>query len=53
MTTNWTNQEHRAKRQPSTGMPGVCLLGRAQSSVNVFGGKLQQAQSIDSRRIRH
>jgi len=55
MTTSWTYQEHTAKRRPSTGMPGVCLSGLSLSSVNIFGGGLgqRQAESIDSRRIRH
>jgi len=55
MTTSWTYQEHTAKRQPRTGMRGVCLgVGLSLSSVNIFGGGLgqRQAQSIDSRRIR-
>jgi hypothetical protein len=55
MLTSWTYQEHTAKRQPGTGMPGVCLSGLSLSSVNIFGGGLgqRQAESIDSRRIRH
>jgi len=54
MTTSWTYQEHTPKRQPCTGMPGVCLSGLSLSSVNIFGGGLEQrqAESIDSRRIR-
>jgi len=55
MTTSWTSKEHTTKRQPCTGMRGVCLSGLSLSSVNTFGGGLgqRQAQSIDSRRIRH
>ena len=59
MTTSWTYQEHTAKRQPSTGMPGVCLAGglslaSIKSGVNTFRGGLgqRQAESIDSRRIK-
>ena len=57
MTTSWTYQEHTVKRQPSTGMPGVCLAGglslaSVKSVVNTFGGRLGQEASIDSRYIR-
>jgi len=55
MLTSWTYQEHTTKRQPCTGMRGVCLSGLSLSSVNPFGGGLgqRQAESIDSRYIRH
>jgi hypothetical protein len=52
MMTNWTFNEH-AKRQPCAAMYGlVCALRLSLSSVNTFGGRLGQAESIDSRHIR-
>jgi hypothetical protein len=53
MLTSWTYQEHTVKRQPRTGMRGVCLQASLSlSSVNTFSGGLGQATSIDSRYIR-
>ncbi len=53
-----TYKEHVAKWQPSAAMRGVCLrTGLSSASlplgVNIFGGRLGQETTIDSRYIRH
>jgi hypothetical protein len=52
-----THTEHATKWQPCTGMRGVVVhaLSLSLSPANMFGGGLgqRQAQSIDSRQIRH
>ena len=54
MMTNWTNKE-KTKRQPRTGMRGVCLqVGLSLSFINTLGdlGGHKETQSIDGRYIR-
>ena len=47
------NKEHSMKWQPCAAMyPVVCSLGLTLSATNIFGGRLGQETSIDSRRIR-
>jgi len=47
------------KQQPTKWQPRaakytvVCSLGLGMPLVNIFGGRLEQATSIDSRHIRH
>jgi hypothetical protein len=55
MLISWTNKEHSTKRQPGTGMRGMCSsVGLGLLPVNTFGGRLgqRQATAIDSRYIR-
>jgi hypothetical protein len=55
MMTSRTYKEHSTKWQPRAGMyPVVCALGLglSLSAINVFGDRLGQETSIDSRRIR-
>jgi hypothetical protein len=57
MMMSWTYQEHTAKRQPCAGRRGVCLrmrlsLASVSLGTNIFGGRLGQETSIDSRYIR-
>ncbi len=53
MMTNWTFNEQTAKRQPCAVMyPVVCALGLSLSATNIFGSRLGQETSIDSRHIR-
>jgi hypothetical protein len=52
MMTNRTFNEH-AKWQPCAAIYGlVCVLRLSLLSVNMFGGRLGQEASIDSRHIR-
>jgi hypothetical protein len=54
MLTSWTYKEHTPKQPAYAGMGGVCLrVGLSLSSVNIFGGRLGQETSIDSRHTRH
>src|SRR5438034_8693032 len=58
MMTSRTYKEHSTKWQPCAAMYAVvCTLGLSSASVslrtNIFGGRLGQEASIDSRRIRH
>ncbi|MDX6384788.1 MAG: hypothetical protein QOK48_2361 [Blastocatellia bacterium] len=54
MMMSRTNREHQAKWQPSGATCGVYLkVGLGLSALNIFGGELGQATSIDSRYLRH
>jgi hypothetical protein len=54
MMTSRTNKQHSTKWQPCAAMyTVVCSLGLTLSATNIFGGRLGQEASIDSRRIRH
>ncbi len=54
MLTSWTYKEHTAKRPSCAGMRGVCLsVSLSLSPINIFGGRLGQETSIDSRHNRH
>ena len=58
MMTSRTYQKHTTKWQPCAAMNAVvCSLGLSSASVslrtNIFGGRLGQETSIDSRHIRH
>src|SRR5947208_8571261 len=53
MMTSRTYQKHSTKWQPCAAMyTVVCSLGLSLSATNMFGGRLGQEASIDSRRIR-
>src|SRR5438132_14159669 len=57
MMTSRRNKQHSTKWQPCAAMyVVVCALGLSSASVslrtNIFGGRLGQEASIDSRRIR-
>src|SRR5881394_524859 len=52
MMTSRTNKQHSTKWQPCAAMyTVVCSLGLPLSATNIFGGRLGQERSIDSRRI--
>ena len=54
MLTSRTYKEHSTKWQPGAAIyTVVCSLGLTSSATNVFGGRLGQTTSIDSRHIRH
>jgi len=53
MLTIRTYKEHSTKWQPRAAMyPVVCSLGLTSSATNIFGGRLGQETSIDSRHIK-
>jgi len=53
MMTSRTYQKHSTKWQPCAAMyTVVCSSGLTLSATNIFGGRLGQEASIDSRRIR-
>jgi len=57
MMTSRTNQKHSTKWQPCAAMyTVVCALSLSSASVslrtNIFGGRLGQETSIDSRHIK-
>jgi len=53
MLKSRTYKEHTMKWQPCAAMhPVVCSLGMGSSAVNIFGGRLGQETSIDSRNIK-
>src|SRR5438128_10147499 len=53
MMTSRRNKQHSTKWQPCAAIYTiVCSLGLSLSATNIFGGRLGQETSIDSRRIR-
>jgi len=53
MMTSRTYQKHSMKWQPVAVMHAVvCSLGLTLSATNIFGGRLGQEASIDSRNIK-
>jgi len=54
MLMSRTYKEHSMKWQPCAAMYAVvCSLGLTLSANNIFGRRLGQETSIDSRNIRH
>lgn len=53
MLKSRTYKEHTMKWQPCAAMYAVvCSLGLSLSATNIFGGRLGQETSIDSRNIK-
>jgi len=53
MLTSRTHKEHSTKWQPCAAMNAVvCSLGLTLSATNIFGGRLGQETSIDSRQYK-
>jgi hypothetical protein len=54
MLTSRTYKEHSPKWQPCAAMyTVVCSLGLTLSATNIFGGRLGQEPSINSRQTKH